>query len=106
MAATTLATRVLRPQAPKDPKREAAKEARAAEMAVVWRAYKADPDNKALRNKLVEEYLPLVKYNGERIWSRLPDGVELDDLISAGVFGLMDAINAYESKLAESRPWA
>jgi hypothetical protein len=32
-------------------------------------------------------YLPLVKYNGERIWARLPEGVELDDLISAGVFG-------------------
>ena len=29
-----------------------------------------------------------MKYNGERIWSRLPEGVELDDLISAGVFRL------------------
>jgi 2-oxo-hept-3-ene-1,7-dioate hydratase len=38
----------------------------------------------------------LVKYNGERIWARLPDGVELDDLISAGVFGLMDAIDAFD----------
>ncbi|MEN0109165.1 MAG: FliA/WhiG family RNA polymerase sigma factor [Planctomycetota bacterium] len=64
-------------------------------MAVVWREYKANP-TKELRNRLVEEYLPLVKYNGERIWSRLPDGVELDDLISAGVFGLMDAINAFD----------
>jgi RNA polymerase sigma factor for flagellar operon FliA len=99
MSATTLASRVLRPQPSavvKDPKKEAAKEARAAEMAIVWHAYKADPDSKALRNQLVEEYLPLVKYNGERIWSRLPDGVELDDLISAGVFGLMDAINAFD----------
>ena len=49
-----------------------------------------------LRNRLVEHYLPLVKYNAERIWSRLPDGVELDDLISAGVFGLMDAIDAFD----------
>ena len=37
-----------------------------------------------------------MKYNGERIWARLPDGVELDDLISAGVFGLMDAIDAFD----------
>jgi RNA polymerase sigma factor for flagellar operon FliA len=51
---------------------------------------------KDLRNLLVERYLRLVKYNGERIWARLPDGVELDDLISAGVFGLMDAIDAFD----------
>src|SRR6478735_3272960 len=58
----------------------------------VWDAFKADPNNQDLRNQLVEQYLPLVKYNGERIWARLPDGVELDDLVSAGVFGLMDAV--------------
>jgi len=40
--------------------------------------------------------LPLVKYNAERIWQRLPEGVDLDDLISAGVFGLMDAIDAFD----------
>ena len=62
----------------------------------VWEAFKADPSNQELRNRLVEMYLPLVKYNGERIWSRLPEGVELDDLVSAGVFGLMDAIDAFD----------
>lgn len=62
----------------------------------LWTAFKADPENRELRNTLVEQYLPLVKYNGERIWARLPEGVELDDLISAGVFGLMDAIDAFD----------
>ncbi|HIQ22393.1 MAG TPA: sigma-70 family RNA polymerase sigma factor, partial [Planctomycetes bacterium] len=62
----------------------------------LWIEYKKDPSNKELRNRLVEIYLPLVRYNGERIWSRLPEGVELDDLISAGVFGLMDAIEAFD----------
>ena len=62
----------------------------------IWKRYKADPNDQELRNLLVEQYLPLVKYNGERIWARLPDGVELDDLISAGVFGLMDAIDAFD----------
>ena len=89
MATMTLGSRPL-------PKTDAEKEARQKKMAEIWVQYKADPTSKPLRNRLVEEYLPLVKYNGERIWSRLPDGVELDDLISAGVFGLMDAINAFD----------
>ncbi len=62
----------------------------------LWIEFKKDPSNQELRNRLVEIYLPLVKYNGERIWARLPEGVELDDLISAGVFGLMDAIDAFD----------
>jgi RNA polymerase sigma factor for flagellar operon FliA len=60
-----------------------------------WHEYRERPTVE-LRNWLVERYLPLVKYNAERIWARLPDGVELDDLISAGVFGLMDAIDAFD----------
>jgi RNA polymerase sigma factor (sigma-70 family) len=60
-----------------------------------WRDYRTLPTVE-LRNQLVERYLHLVKYNAERIWARLPDGVDLDDLISAGVFGLMDAIDAFD----------
>ncbi len=62
----------------------------------LWLDFKADLSNQDLRNRLIEQYLPLVKYNGERIWARLPEGVELDDLVSAGVFGLMDAIDAFD----------
>jgi RNA polymerase sigma factor FliA len=62
----------------------------------LWIEYKKDMSNQEFRNRLVEIYLPLVKYNGERIWARLPEGVELDDLISAGVFGLMDAIDLFD----------
>ncbi len=61
----------------------------------LWQQYRTEPTVE-LRNRLVERYLSLVKYNAERIWARLPDGVELDDLISAGVFGLMDAIDAFD----------
>src|SRR6202453_2431267 len=61
----------------------------------LWREYKTEA-TVPMRNQLVELYLPLVKYNAERVWAKLPDGVDLDDLISAGVFGLMDAIEAFD----------
>ena len=49
-----------------------------------------------LRNWLMEKFLPLVRYNAERIYTRLPDEVDIEDLMSAGIFGLMDAIDAFE----------
>ena len=48
------------------------------------------------RNRLMEHYRHLVRYAAERVHSKLPNKVELDDLISAGTFGLMDAIEAYD----------
>ncbi len=70
------------------------------EIAQTWATFrdmpKDSPDRESMRNRLVERYMPLVRYNGEKIWQRLPDGVELDDLISAGIFGLMDAIDAFD----------
>ncbi|MBW8001452.1 MAG: FliA/WhiG family RNA polymerase sigma factor [Planctomycetes bacterium] len=48
------------------------------------------------RNLLIENYRHIVKYTAERLHSKLPDKVEVDDLISAGNFGLMDAIDAFD----------
>lgn len=62
----------------------------------VWNVFKKDQSNKELRNQLIENYFPLVRFNAERVWAKLPDGVDLNDLISAGVFGLMDAIEAFD----------
>ena len=45
------------------------------EVQAIWKTFKLDQSNEDLRNRLIENYLPLVKYNGERIWSRLPEGV-------------------------------
>jgi len=61
----------------------------------VWVEYKKNKTEK-LRNMLMENYLHLVRYNAERIHVKLPDEVELDDLMSAGIFGLMDAIAAFD----------
>ena len=61
----------------------------------IWAKYAEDRSD-ALRNALIETYMPIVKYSAERIHAKLPDEVELDDLISVGVFGLMDAIAAFD----------
>ena len=61
----------------------------------VWQCFKKEGSNE-LRNLLMERYLSIVKYNAERIYAKLPDEVELDDLMSAGIFGLMDAIDAFD----------
>ena len=62
----------------------------------VWKSFKLKK-TEAMRNLLMMEYLPLVKYNAERIYAKLPDEVELDDLIQAGSFGLKDAIESFDT---------
>src|SRR5688572_9179211 len=72
-----------------------AKKTEARDIKQVWIDYKKNK-TEPLRNILMENYLHLVRYNAERIHVKLPDEVELDDLMSAGIFGLMDAINAFD----------
>ncbi len=61
----------------------------------IWIEYKSCATEK-LRNRLLENFLPLVKYNAERIHTKLPDEVDVEDLMQAGIFGLMDAIDSYD----------
>jgi RNA polymerase sigma factor for flagellar operon FliA len=61
----------------------------------VWKAFKKTKSEE-LRNLFMLEYLPMVKYNAERIYAKLPDEVELDDLMQAGIFGLKDAIESFD----------
>jgi len=65
------------------------------EIKFVWTEYKRTK-TEALRNRLMENYLHLVRYNAERVHIKLPDEVEVDDLMSSGIFGLMDAIEAFD----------
>jgi RNA polymerase sigma factor for flagellar operon FliA len=69
----------------------------AAVVADVWKRYKRSP-RAELRNRLMRHYLPIVRYNAERIAAKLPSEIDPDDLVSAGVFGLMDAIDAFDQK--------
>ncbi len=50
-----------------------------------------------IKDEIILEYAPLVKYIAQKIASRLPSNIELDDLISCGVIGLMDAIEKFDS---------
>ena len=61
----------------------------------IWEQFHKSHDD-YFRNLLMEHYRNLVRYCAERLHSKLPDKVELDDLISAGIFGLMDAIDAFD----------
>ena len=61
----------------------------------VWHEYHRT-GSQEIRNFFMEKYLPLVRYNAERIYARLPDEVDIEDLMSAGLFGLMDAIDAFD----------
>ena len=65
------------------------------ELEAVWLEYK-EQGGQHLRNRLVEQYLALVRYIAERILIKLPQNVEVEDLYSAGIFGLMDAIDGYD----------
>jgi RNA polymerase sigma factor for flagellar operon FliA len=48
------------------------------------------------RDQLILEHLPQIKYIAQRISTKLPSHVELNDLISAGVLGLLDAIEKFD----------
>lgn len=60
--------------------------------------YKEEPTrlNPKEREELIREYTPLIKFIAQKIAIRLPSNIELDDLISSGVIGLMDAIEKYD----------
>jgi RNA polymerase sigma factor for flagellar operon FliA len=61
----------------------------------VWEEYQRTRSVE-IRNFLMEKYLHLVRYNAERIYARLPDEVDIQDLMSVGLFGLKDAIDAFD----------
>ena len=70
--------------------------AAAAKVAVLWREYRSVKSAET-RNALAEYYLPLVRIVAGRLAMNLPQHIERDDLLSSGFFGLLDAIERYDS---------
>ncbi len=80
-------------------KRSAAKERTATavsdELARLWEGYKSTGSAKA-REDLILHYSPLVKYVASRVATGLPATVEQADLVSYGMFGLIDALDKFD----------
>jgi RNA polymerase sigma factor FliA len=70
----------------------------AAKLTMAAKKYKNEPKRltQEEKDKLTIEYAPLIKYIAQKISVRLPANIELDDLTSAGVIGLMDAIDKWD----------
>jgi RNA polymerase sigma factor FliA len=65
------------------------------ELEALWADFKATGDV-ALRDALIVHYSPLVKYVAGRVGVGLPQNVEQADLVSYGIFGLIDAIDKFD----------
>jgi RNA polymerase sigma factor for flagellar operon FliA len=64
-------------------------------IAALWAEYKADGMREA-RERLILHYSPLVKFVAGRVAAGLPQSIEQSDLVSYGIFGLIDAIDKFD----------
>jgi RNA polymerase sigma factor for flagellar operon FliA len=70
-------------------------------------AYREQIDEKEERNQIVMRELPQVYYIARRIHERLPQHVPMEDLVHAGVIGLIEAVGSYDlSKKAPLKSYA
>ena len=60
----------------------------------IWEKYTKNPTQE-MREQIIIEYAPLVKIVAGRLSMYLGGNVEYEDLVSYGVFGLIDAIDKY-----------
>ena len=75
--------------------RIAAKTDTDAALNALWRQFKSSGDPR-LRERLILHYSPLVKYVAGRVGVGLPSNIEQADLVSYGIFGLIDAIEKFD----------
>jgi RNA polymerase sigma factor for flagellar operon FliA len=62
----------------------------------LWADYK-DTGSRSARDRLIVHYSPLVKYVAGRVSAGLPQNIEQADLVSYGIFGLIDAIDKFDT---------
>jgi RNA polymerase sigma factor for flagellar operon FliA len=84
---------------PDEPDPADAAAANEAMLAQLWRTFKQTGDA-SLREKLILHYSPLVKYVAGRVGVGLPPNIEQADLVSYGIFGLIDAIEKFDIERA------
>jgi RNA polymerase sigma factor for flagellar operon FliA len=65
------------------------------ELGQLWQGFKGEGSDEA-RERLILHYAPLVKYVASRVATGLPSSVEQADLVSYGMFGLIDALHKFE----------
>src|SRR2546421_6794252 len=70
-----------------------------AAIAELWAEFKASADQR-LRERLILHYSPSVKYVAGRLGVGLPSNIEQADLVSYGIFGLIDAIEKFDLERA------
>ena len=63
----------------------------------LWSEYKASGDRR-IRDQLIIRYSPLVKFVAGRVSAGLPHSIEQADLVSYGMFGLIDAIEKFDAE--------
>ena len=64
-------------------------------IAQLWKEYKGEGTPDA-RERLILHYSPLVKFVAGRVAAGLPQNIEQADLVSYGIFGLIDAIDKFD----------
>ena len=69
------------------------------QLSLWWKEYKETRSPQA-RDRLIVNYSPLVKYVASRVASGLPGNIDVGDLVSYGIFGLMDAIDKFDLERA------
>ena len=102
-AGTTAATVPAKPPLPRRGRYAGVSDEERAEIeaaiSTLWRDYKATKQER-LRERLILHYSPLVKYVAGRVGVGLPPNIEQADLVSYGIFGLMDAIEKFDLERA------